>query len=164
VYETSAGLLMLAGEFKFIWHQLNTICGVVDGLDTASPVSLEEKISVRRAATLQFFCETCKTRAAVIAALDRMNIAWGDVRPATDIRELACVQSRGTITDVDNREGGTRPTTQSPYRYRRLESRVRAGAPYLGEHNAMVLAEWLSWTQHEISEYSDVLIAQSPAE
>lgn len=164
VYETSAGLLMLAGEFKYIWHQLSTICGVVDGLDSELPVSLEEKISVRRAATRQFFCEACKTRETVISALDRMNIAWGDVRPATDIRELACVQSRGTITDVDNRQGGTRPTTQSPYRYRHLESQVRAGAPYLGEHNATVLAEWLSWTEREIAEYSDVLIAQGSAE
>jgi crotonobetainyl-CoA:carnitine CoA-transferase CaiB-like acyl-CoA transferase len=93
-----------------------------------------------------------------------MNIAWGDVRPATDIRELACVQARGTITDVDNRQGGTRPTTQSPYRYRHLESRVRAGAPYLGEHNATVFTEWLGWPQHEIEQYSDVLMAQAPAE
>ncbi|MBC8476361.1 MAG: CoA transferase, partial [Gammaproteobacteria bacterium] len=94
----------------------------------------------------------------------RTNIDGGEVRPATDTRERACVQSRGTITDVDNRQGGTRPTTQSPYRYRHLESQVRAGAPYLGEHNATVLAEWLSWTEREIAEYSDVLIAQGSAE
>jgi len=161
VHETSGGLLILAGDFKFIWHQLSTICQVVDGLNGSAAVELEQKISARRAAARHFFCETCQTREEVINALDRMNIAWGDVRPATQIRELECVQARGTIAEVDDRQGGTRPTPQSPYRYRNLESQVQAGAPYLGEHNTVILEEWLRLGEPEIAQYSDVLIAQT---
>ncbi|MFT7651486.1 MAG: CoA:oxalate CoA-transferase [Limisphaerales bacterium] len=156
VYETAAGRLMLAGDFRFIWHQLKTICGLADGLDET--VGLEEKISTRRQVANQFFNETCGSREAVIAALDKMNIAWGDVRSATDVTSISSVVARGTITEVDDRAGGTRPIPQSPYRFQNLESGVRGGAPHLGEHNEQILEEWLGWSELEIAESREVLI------
>jgi CoA:oxalate CoA-transferase len=156
VYETAAGRLMLAGDFRFIWHQLKTICGLADGLDET--VGLEEKISTRRQVVNQFFNETCGSREAVIAALDKMNLAWGDVRSATDVTSISSVVARGTITEVDDRAGGTRPIPQSPYRFQNLESGVRGGAPHLGEHNEQILEEWLGWSELEIAESREVLI------
>jgi CoA:oxalate CoA-transferase len=156
VYETAAGRLMLAGDFRFIWHQLKTICGLADGLDET--VGLEEKISTRRQVVNQFFNETCGSREAVIAALDKMNLAWGDVRSATDVTSISSVVARGTITEVDDRVGGTRPIPQSPYRFQNLESGVRGGAPHLGEHNEQILEEWLGWSELEIAESREVLI------
>jgi crotonobetainyl-CoA:carnitine CoA-transferase CaiB-like acyl-CoA transferase len=44
---------------------------------------------------------------------------------------------------MDDREGGTRPIPQSPYRFSAAKSGVRGVAPHRGEHNAEVLAEWL---------------------
>jgi crotonobetainyl-CoA:carnitine CoA-transferase CaiB-like acyl-CoA transferase len=156
VHETAAGLLMLAGDFKFIWSQLSKVCGVKDGLEGSSP-TLEEKIAARRAASKHFFTKTCTDREAVIAALDKMNIAWGDVRPARDITQLASVRARNTIADVDDRDGGTRPTTQSPYRFRHAESGVQGGAPHLGEHNQAILADWLDLSEEQICAYEAVL-------
>ena len=158
VYETSAGHLMLAGDFRFIWHQLHTVCGVEDGLDTE--VELDTKIAVRRQATKKFFNETCVDRAQVIAALDKMNIAWGDVRDAMDVRSIASVQSRGTITEVDDRAGGARPIPQSPYHFSTLEAGVRSGAPHLGEHNDEILNDWLGWSQSEITAVAQVLVSK----
>jgi crotonobetainyl-CoA:carnitine CoA-transferase CaiB-like acyl-CoA transferase len=45
--------------------------------------------------------------------------------------------------DLDDREGGTRPIPQSPYRFSAAKSGVRGVAPHRGEHNAEVLGEWL---------------------
>ncbi len=158
VYETSAGYLMLAGEFRYIWHQLHTICGLQDGLDR--DVGLEEKIRVRRAAVYRFLNETCPDRESVIAALDRMNIAWGDVRDVADVADLVSVKARGSITLVDDRDGGVRPTPQSPYHFRQSQAAVQGGAPHLGEHNREILQTWLGWTDEQIRAYDTVLVAR----
>ena len=161
VYETSAGKLILAGDFKFIWHQLHTFFALEDGLDKAGAPSLEEKITARRAAAAHFFNETCGDRDAVVAALNKMNIAWGDVRKASDVEQLASVQARGTIAQVDDRAGGTRSIPQSPYRFRRHQSSVASGAPHLGEHNREVLEDWLGWSSSDILAVEDALVTQS---
>ena len=151
VHETAGGLLMLAGEFRYIWKLLSTIYNVSDGLEEAQDASLEEKIKARRAASKQFFTETCRNREEVIKALDRMNIAWGDVRSASDVQGLASVAARNSIAEVDDRAGGKRLIPSSPYRYKHLESQVRGGAPHLGEHNEEVLKQWLGWSPEQIS-------------
>ena len=151
VHETAGGLLMLAGEFRYIWKLLRTIYNVSDGLEEAQGASLEEKIKARRAAAKQFFTETCRNRDEVIKALDRMNIAWGDVRSASDVQQLASVAARNSISEVDDRAGGKRLIPSSPYRYKHLESQVRGGAPHLGEHNEEVLKQWLGWSPEQIS-------------
>ncbi len=161
VYETSAGKLILAGDFKFIWHQLHTFFALEDGLDKSGAPSLEEKITARRAAAAHFFNETCGDRDAVVAALNNMNSAWGDVRKASDVEQLASVQARGTIAQVDDRAGGTRSIPQSPYRFRRHQSSVASGAPHLGEHNREVLEDWLGWSSSDILAVEDALVTQS---
>ena len=161
VHETRGGYLMLAGDFKFIWKQLSEVCGVQDGLQHRTAVSIEDKIAARRSASKQFFMETCLTRDDVITALDEMNIAWGDVRSAADVADLACVQARESIVQIDDRSGGTRSIPQSPYRFRRNQSNVRKGAPHLGEHNDEVLHEWLGWTSADIDKVSSALVTGS---
>ena len=161
VHETRGGYLMLAGDFKFIWKQLNEVCGVQDGLQHRTAVSIEDKIAARRSASKQFFMETCMTRDDVITALDKMNIAWGDVRSAADVADLACVQARESSVQIDDRSGGTRSIPQSPYRFRRNQSNVRKGAPHLGEHNDEVLHEWLGWTSADIDKVSSALVTGS---
>ena len=149
VHETSAGLLMMAGDFRYIWKLLSTEMGVDDGL--SGDATLEEKIAARRAAAKRFFTVTCSNRSEVIAALDKMNIAWGDVRAPSEVTELACVEARNTITRIDDRAGGLRKIADSPYRFRHHESGVREGASHLGEHNKEVLADWLGWSSTDIS-------------
>jgi len=158
VHETAGGLLMLAGEFRYIWKLLSSVYGMSDGIEDLQSVTLEEKISSRRAAAKHFFTESCSNREEVIAALDKMNIAWGDVRPASEVRELAAVKARGSVIEVDDRAGGTRSITDSPYKFRHLEADVRAGAPHLGEHNEEVLRHWLGWSDVEISDVQAALL------
>jgi crotonobetainyl-CoA:carnitine CoA-transferase CaiB-like acyl-CoA transferase len=160
VHETAGGPLMLAGEFRFIWKRLQEVFAVQDGLDADAP--LEDKVRQRRAAAHRFFTETCGNREEVIAALDKMNIAWGDVRSTEDALSLPSVEARGVLTQVDDRAGGTRTTTQSPYRFNHLDARVRGGAPHLGEHNHEVLGEWLDYDEAAIDAWREVLVQKLP--
>ena len=161
VHETAGGLLMLAGEFRYIWKLLSSVYGVSDGLEDIENVTLKEKIESRRAASRRFFTQTCSSREEVIAALDKMNIAWGDVRPASEVRELTSVKARGSIIEVDDREGGKRAIPDSPYKFQQLEADVRAGAPHLGEHNEEVLRQWLGWTDEEISAVQAAMLTRT---
>ncbi len=161
VHETAGGLLMLAGEFRYIWKLLSSVYGVSDGLEGLRNAPLDEKIESRRAASRLFFTETCSNREEVITALDKMNIAWGDVRPASEVRELTSVKARGSIVEVDDRAGGTRSIPDSPYKFRHLESDVRAGAPHLGEHNEEVLRQWLDWSDEDISDVEAALLTST---
>jgi len=160
VHATAAGHLMLAGDFRFIWHQLRKFFQLQDGV--AEDADLETKIAARRAAANRFFNETCENREAVIAALDKMNIAWGDVRPAQDIGNLASVKARGSVTQVDDRAGGVRPIPQSPYHFTHGEAAVQGGAPHLGEHNAEILSSWLGLDDEAIAGWQDVLVQKLP--
>lgn len=141
VWPTAGGAMVISGDFRHLWRQLN---GVERVPDPAPPgADLAQKIAARRAAFGHHLTVTCADRAAVIAALDRMNLAWGDVRTSRTALELPTVRHRGTITTVDDRGGGVRPVTQSPYRFSGATSAVRAGAPHQGEHNAAALRDWL---------------------
>ena len=159
VWETSAGPLIIAGDFRFIWRQLNEVCGVSD--PTPEGAVLEDKIRLRRSAAATYFNKTCSSRDEVIVNLDKMNLAWGDVRSMASIPEQPTVQHRKTITRVDDRSGGTRPVVQSPYRFTNAESGVRAGAAHKGEHNEVVLKQWLSWTTEEILGVGPALVGDS---
>ena len=75
--------------------------------------------------------------------MDRMNLAWGQVRPGRSLREQPTVAHRGAIVDIDDRAGGLRPITQSPYRFSGARSGVRGPAAHRGVHNGEVLREWL---------------------
>jgi crotonobetainyl-CoA:carnitine CoA-transferase CaiB-like acyl-CoA transferase len=140
VWDTAAGTLLIASDFRHVWKQLTRRAGVVD--PTPADATLEEKIEVRRATARAFF-KDLPDRAAVIKALDAMNLAWGDVREGAAALQLPTVQHRGTITQVDDRGGGKRPVVQSPYRFSAAASGARGGSPRQGEHNDAVLTDWL---------------------
>ena len=74
------------------------------------------------------------------------TMIWlGKVRQPADVVEQPTLVSRGAIVQMDDRAGGTRPLTQSPYRFSAATSGVRGPAPHRGEHNAQVLEEWLGY-------------------
>ena len=94
----------------------------------------------------------------------KMNIAWGQVRGGADLGEQITLRHRGSIAQVDDRAGGTRPIPQSPYRFSNAKSGVRAGAPHRGEHNAEVLGEWLGLGGADVANLAEsgVLAAEVP--
>ena len=148
-WETGAGTILLSADFRFLWKQLVAVFGVADpsGPDT----ELEEKIRLRRA-WVDEFMRGLGDWDQVEEAMAKMNLAWGQVRDASTMPDHPTVSARGAVVQVDDREGGTRPITQSPYRFSNAVSGVRGPAPHRGEHNRSVLAEWLDWSAAEIAE------------
>eukprot|EP01036_Dinobryon_divergens_P005735 gene5735-7595_t len=107
-------------------------------------MSFEAKVATRRK-VIEDYLAALETWADVETAMDQMNTAWGQVRPGADLREQPTLKHRGSIVEIDDRAGGTRPIPQSPYRFSDSKSGVRGPPPHLGEHNEapMRSALWL---------------------
>ena len=161
IWDAPGGPIMIVGDFRDLWRVLTAMFGVVDPTPAGAP--LAEKIRLRREAAARFY-RSFATREELIAALDRGNIPWGDVRSTAAAFDSPTAQARGTVAHIDDRGGGTRRVVQSPYRFSNARSGVRGAAAYRGEHNREVLGDWLGAAADEIAalEQSGVLLAESP--
>ena len=157
-WETGAGPVLVSADFRYFWHMLTTTQDLHDPTDKSMP--LADKIRLRRAAVADYMGSMASWE-EVEAAMDAMNLAWGKVRDPETIREQDTIRHRGAIVDVDDRAGGTRPVTQSPYRFSAAKSGVRGPASHRGEHNHEVLSEWLNKPTHEISGMIEAAVLQA---
>ena len=148
IWETGVGPILLSADFRYVWRLCTVEHGFIDDPTTAE-MDLEDKIAARRAKAAEFFA-SLDSWGEVERVMVMMNLAWGRVRDPVDIREQRTVMARGTITDIDDRAGGTRPITQSPYRFSTAKSGVRGPAHHRGEDNRGVLSDWLGKAGVEI--------------
>jgi CoA:oxalate CoA-transferase len=149
VWAATGGPVIMAGDFRHIWRLLNTVLGVPD--PTPVDATLAAKIAARRAAT-EAFLTSFKTRSELTGALDKANIAWGNVASTSAyLQDSETLAHRRSVIEIDDRHGGTRPLFQSPYRFSGASSGARGGAPFQGEHNRSVLADWLGYSVDQIN-------------
>jgi CoA:oxalate CoA-transferase len=148
IFEATGGPIMLAGNEKWWWHQLCRHHGLAD--PTPEGADLDTKIAARRGA-IEAFLTSFPDRRSLLAALDAANLAWGEVRDHRDVFDSQpSIAARGILTEVDDRAGGFRRVTQSPYRFSAARAEVRGPAPYRGEHNRDALGDWLGFGPAEI--------------
>lgn len=159
VWATPDGDLLTSGNEKAQWFQLSRAGLVEDGL--GPDASIAEKAAKRRT-VLEAFYLGFSSRADLIAALDKANVAWADVRQPEEVFETELATERELSAPVDDRNGGTRRVVQSPYRFSDARSEVRGGPPFRGEHNAEVLSDWLGLSHDQVSELAerDILLAE----
>ena len=92
-------------------------------------------------------------RASLIAKLDELNLAWGNVHDHTEVFDKqGSIEAREILTSVDDRGGGQRRMTQSPYKFSAAKAGVRGPAGYRGEHNYDAFEDWLGVAKAEIDE------------
>ncbi len=139
-WDTGPGPILISADFRYLWHLLTNQMGVND--PTSKDMPLPEKIRIRREIVGKYLANLASWE-AVEEAMAQMNLAWGQVRAPLALHEQPTLAARGAITEVDDRAGGTRPITQSPYRFSAARSGVRGPAPHRGEHNIEVLQDWL---------------------
>ena len=162
VWETGAGPILISSDFRLLWRLMTTELGVVD--PTTRDMDLDTKIATRRQVA-QDYLTALSDWPQVEAAMDRMNTAWGRVRAGATLREQPTLKHRGSIVEIDDRAGGTRPIPQSPYRFSDALSGVRGPAPHLGEHNAQVLGEWLGMAAADVGDLTARgVLAAGPAQ
>jgi CoA:oxalate CoA-transferase len=164
IFEAPGGPLMLAGDEKWYWRVLNTRAGLED--PTPDGADLETKIALRRQA-IQAFLLSFPDRESLLAKLTEVNLAWGNVHDHQHVFDRqGSIEGRGVLTDVDDRGGGRRRVTNTPYRFSDADAGVRRPAAYRGEHNYEALREWLGSSDTDIDEWhrAGILLQDENAE
>lgn len=139
VWSTGAGPILIAVDFRWLWRLVRYEFGLVDPAGEGAPA--DEKLRLRHE-TVAAFLSALPDWKAVEDAMGRVNLAWGEVRATADLESHPSVRARGSLVQVDDRAGGSRPIPQSPYRFSAAHSGVRGPAAHRGEHNEEILAEW----------------------
>lgn len=162
-WDVVGGPIVIAGDFRWVWRQLQETFGLKDpaGRDAV----IEVKARLRQQAAGEFFA-SFTDRAELLAALDRANLAYGEVKTAIEGLKSPTLAARGAIESVDDRAGGVRSVIRSPYHFSNAESGVAGPAPFRGEHNRSVLREWLGLSDGEIAalQTSSCVLAEPRAE
>lgn len=164
VFEATGGPIMVAGDEKWYWRVLNTRAGLVD--PTPEGADLETKIRLRREAIEQYFL-SFPDRESLVAKLNEVNLAWGDVFDHREVLDKqGSIEARQILTEVDDRDGGRRRVTQTPYKFSAADAGVRGPAAYRGEHNYQALDDWLGMTAGEVDALVDAgaLLAEDAAQ
>lgn len=148
IWDTGVGAILVSVDFRYLWRLLTASFGLAD--PTQAGMDLDAKILARRSAVADFM-KGLSTWEQVEEAMAKMNLAWGRVRTGKNLRDQPTLAHRGSIAEIDDRAGGTRPIAQSPYRFSQAQSNVRGPAPYRGEHNDAVLQAWLGKSRDEVA-------------
>lgn len=156
-WETGAGPILISADFRYLWQLLTGQMGVND--PTSKDTPLTEKIRIRREIVGEYMANL-DSWAAVEEIMAKMNLAWGRVRAPATLAEQPTIAARAAIIQIDDRAGGTRPITQSPYRFSGALSGVRGPAPHRGEHNISVLEDWLGKDAAQINELHTAQVLQ----
>ena len=152
IYDLPHGPVLLSTDFRLLFKRL------IEHQYLADPSSSEDdfdtKVAKRRQAA-EAFLMSLETEDAFDEVMRAMNFAWGRVRNPVNAPDQATLRARGTIIQIDDRAGGTRPVTQSPYRFSNAKSGVRGPAAHRGEHNREVLKDWLNFDDDAVSALLD---------
>ena len=148
--------VVIAGDLRLIWRQLGKAHGLAE--PEAADGSVAAKIAARQAVVEAWFARF-DSLDALHAALTKAALAWGDVKTPAQALGSPTLAHRATITTVDDRAGGRRAVFRAPQRFSTLETAPAGPAPYRGEHNAEVLADWLGRDVAEVP--AGVLLAES---
>jgi hypothetical protein len=94
------------GAARITQEQYNA---AVAALDPAARAAREAQEQAARQA--EQFARRSRDALAMIGetAMDRMNTAWGQVRPGAELRDQPTLKHRRSIVEIDDRAGGTRP-------------------------------------------------------
>ncbi|HBK19021.1 MAG TPA: hypothetical protein DDZ38_10310 [Gammaproteobacteria bacterium] len=149
VWQTGAGAILIAADFRQMWRQLTGPLGVADPTTKETP--LEEKIRTRRQIFTEYLAGL-EDWPAVEGAMQVLDLPWGRVRDPAHLEDQPTLAARASIVQMDDRVGGTRPITQSPYRFSDARSGIRGPAPYQGEHNANVIQDWLGFDEAQAAD------------
>ena len=148
VWGVGFGHVMIATDFRLFFRLLVEHFSLED--PTQADMELNQKVSLRREAVGSFLL-AINTRESFEAMMEKLNIAWGEVRDPATLTEQKTITHRKSIIKTDDRDGGDRPTTQSPYRFSDAVSGAGGKTSYRGEDYESILRDWLNLGDSELT-------------
>ena len=157
VVTASSGELVLIAGHPAADGNFQPLCLMMNRPDLLDDPSLAT-VGQRRAGlnrineTLSAWAVTIDTVEELLALVDRAGFAVGIVRTVTEAATSAWAKERGSIVEIDNRNGGTLRIPNSPIRFSDADAGLRGSVRYRGEDNRSVLSSMLGLTDDEVDE------------
>ena len=148
VWEVGFGHVIIATDFRLFFKLLVEHFSLKD--PTQPEMELTKKVSLRREAVGSFLL-AINTKKSFETMMEKINIAWGEVRDPATLTEQKTIAHRKSIIKTDDRYGGQRPTTQSPYRFSDALSGAGGRTSYRGEDYESILRDWLNLGDSELT-------------
>jgi CoA:oxalate CoA-transferase len=105
VWDTVAGPILLAGEFRWLWRQLSTVHGLTDGVGEDADV--DTKVRSRRAAVADWL-RSFDDRDEMLAALAKASIATGTIQDFMSVFETEHARFRECFATIPVAAGRAR--------------------------------------------------------
>lgn len=150
VWEAVGGPVLTAGLFDVVWPFI----AAAHLTDPYLPVGEAVDEESRRAA-FQTWLSGFVDRSELEKELSAADIPWAAVRPPMDVFDSDWARARHASAEIDDREGGHRRVTQSPYKYSDATSGVVNRLSYRGEDNGAVLGDWLDKSAVDVEQLRD---------
>ena len=148
VWEVGFGHVIIATDFRLFFKLLVEHFSLKD--PTQPEMELTKKVSLRREAVGSFLL-AINTKKSFETMMEKINIAWGEVRDPATLTEQKTIAHRKSIIKTDDRYGGQRPTTQSPYRFSDALSGAGGRTSHRGEDYESILRDWLNLGDSELT-------------
>jgi CoA:oxalate CoA-transferase len=155
VWDAVGGQVLTAGLFDVIWPLMDA--AYADQLNV--PDDAEDVTAARMHAVPQWIGGV-SDRGELERAFDAAGVPWAAVRPPMEVFDSDWARARHTYGEIDDRAGGTRRVTQSPYRFSDAVSGLVPRIAYRGEDNRSALHRWLGLTPAEVDELSAAGVLQ----
>jgi CoA:oxalate CoA-transferase len=157
------GTVAIAGTRQHVWRRLRERHPELG--DPAPPgADVPEKARLRRQA-IEAWMARQPDREALVARVEEAGLACAAVATLREALTGPLARERAILAQVDDRRGGTRPVTRSPWRFSASTSAVRSAAPRRGEHNVEVLRELLDLDPERIAALEAAgVLSRAPAD
>ncbi|MBN2282871.1 MAG: CoA transferase [Deltaproteobacteria bacterium] len=88
----------------------------------------------------------------IISVLEKKKIPCGTAHDIDGVNEDPNLRARGMLATVRHRRFGEIAVPGIPFKFSRSEESLRMAAPELGEHNDLILRDWLGYGEDEIDD------------
>ena len=149
VWDALGGPILISVDQKTLWHRLAPVAGLID--PSPPGASFDVKIENRKQ-TIAAWIASFTERTELLRSLESADLAWADVRNASNLFESRTLRDGRSVAQVDNHAGATRGVVRMPYLFSNALVDVRGSAPKRGAHNREVLVDWLDATDAYIQE------------
>jgi crotonobetainyl-CoA:carnitine CoA-transferase CaiB-like acyl-CoA transferase len=94
-------------------------------------------------------------------AFEAAGVPWAALREPMDVFDSEWARARHTYAEIDDRAGGRRRVTQSPYRFSDAVSGAVPRVAFRGEDNHRALHRWLGLSAEQVDELGAAGVLQS---
>lgn len=165
VYRSKEGFLVFA-VLEHQWAPLVRAMGKPE-LEADERYATQEARCARRPevrACIEDWLQTFSDDAEPLRILAEARVPCAPILDIADVPQHEQVKARELFQDMPHPVLGTTPVARSPFRFSTMDNRIPYRAPFLGEHNEVVLREALGFADDRIAQlYADGVIVQDTA-